>query len=739
MATLVLGAVGSVFGPLGSAIGSLIGSTIDGKIFGTGTAEGPRLKELAVSGSSYGSPIARQYGAMRSAGTIIWSTDLIERQNREGGGKGQPSTTHYSYSVSLAVALSSRPIDRIGRIWADGNLLRGAAGDLKTGGELRLYRGHADQPRDPLLAAELGNRCPAFRGTAYAVFEQLDLTDFGNRIPALSFEVFAGEGARFVNLMVQEAIGTIDVDAPFPELKGFSYDGGAVRDVVSLVDHLRPVCPTLDGEKFVLRDRLADLTMTPILPPAAQWDEGDFGSQSGSAGVRASVADGGFSSLRYYDVARDYQPGLQKANGYDERQRVFDFPGAFAASDALALTRSAQQRGRMRGETLQWRCAGLDPDITPGALVRVPEQPGIWRVTAWEWCEKGIERELVRHHMSSPRKISAAAGASWSPPDRAAAEIALRIFETPWDGTGYSDDRRLFAAVSTGEGRWAGATLHAVQNGVLVDIEQSVHRRATVGELSQPLAASNAIRLEADASIEVRLPGSNLQLERTNAAGIAQGRNRILIGSEVVQFLRADPIGADIWRLTGLLRGRGGTEPFATDHQAGTIAVLLDSDIAELPRAAAAMATTEGFVALGASGQSAQAATIDNTGLSLMPPAPVHAHASFDAAGNLALSWVRRARGGWHWRDGVGQVLVEEAEQYEVGSGPIDAPVFLKRTQTPKTTITPDEFAAFGALAQARFWVRQLGTFSHSLATQIAGPVQTTQSTRKTDGRAKRI
>ena len=34
---------------------------------------------------------------------------------------------------------------------------------------------------------------PAHRGIAYAVFEQLQLADFGNRIPSLTFEVIADE------------------------------------------------------------------------------------------------------------------------------------------------------------------------------------------------------------------------------------------------------------------------------------------------------------------------------------------------------------------------------------------------------------------------------------------------------------------------------------------------------------------------------------------------------------------
>ena len=109
---------------------------------------------------------------MRTAGSIIWATELVEHRETQGGGKGRPSVTSYTYSVSFAVALASRPILGLGRIWADGNLLRGEAGDLKTGGTMRLYTGRGDQEADPLIEAiEGAARTPAYRDLAYVVFE----------------------------------------------------------------------------------------------------------------------------------------------------------------------------------------------------------------------------------------------------------------------------------------------------------------------------------------------------------------------------------------------------------------------------------------------------------------------------------------------------------------------------------------------------------------------------------------
>ena len=97
MATLILTAVGSaVGGPLGSAIGAFVGQQIDRALIGNGPRrEGPRLKELEVQTSSYGSAIPAVYGSMRVAGTVFWASDLIEQRSVSGGSKSQPGTATY--------------------------------------------------------------------------------------------------------------------------------------------------------------------------------------------------------------------------------------------------------------------------------------------------------------------------------------------------------------------------------------------------------------------------------------------------------------------------------------------------------------------------------------------------------------------------------------------------------------------------------------------------------------------
>ena len=208
MAAILLGGIGSALGAgfggsilglsgavIGGGIGSLIGTAIDSRIIASFAPdqrqEGARLDELRVTSATEGAVIPRIYGRMRVGGNIIWATDFREvysETRQGGGGKGSGGgvvVEEYSYFASIAVAIAIGPIGGIGRIWADGS-----AFDV-PGAIWRLHRGTETQMPDPFIEATMGaGLAPAYRGTAYIVFENLPLATFGNRLPQLSFEVY---------------------------------------------------------------------------------------------------------------------------------------------------------------------------------------------------------------------------------------------------------------------------------------------------------------------------------------------------------------------------------------------------------------------------------------------------------------------------------------------------------------------------------------------------------------------
>ena len=212
MATILLAAAGAAIGGsvggtvaglstavLGRAVGATLGRVIDQSLLGAGAdpVETGKVDRFRLTNATVGQPVTQVYGRMRVGGQVIWASDFQESATTTGGGKGMPKapkTTRYSYSVSLAIAICEGEIERVARIWADGEEI--AREDLN----MRVYTGTMDQLPDPVMEAiEGAGQVPAYRGTAYVVMEDLQLEGFGNRVPQFSFEVIRGEqpGSEF--------------------------------------------------------------------------------------------------------------------------------------------------------------------------------------------------------------------------------------------------------------------------------------------------------------------------------------------------------------------------------------------------------------------------------------------------------------------------------------------------------------------------------------------------------------
>jgi hypothetical protein len=207
--------VGGLFGM--PQLGLLLGSYAGSFLFPTQLpgVKGPRLKELNIQTSTIGVPIPIVYGTYALAGNVIWSGGLIEQTDTdEVGGKGGPSSqevTTYTYFADFAVGICEGEIQGIRKIWADAVVIYDLTpqGDTESDADyseriatseqtaalMTVYTGTETQVADPLIESYEGaGLVPAYRGLAYAVFEQLPLEKYGNRIPNLRLEVYTGTG-----------------------------------------------------------------------------------------------------------------------------------------------------------------------------------------------------------------------------------------------------------------------------------------------------------------------------------------------------------------------------------------------------------------------------------------------------------------------------------------------------------------------------------------------------------------
>lgn len=204
MATLLLGGVGAaagaaVGGGSGAKWGFSIGATLAGVLFPPKLKpqERGKLDDLRLTASQYGAAIPQVYGCARVGNTVIWATDLVERvSKKKQGGKGSPKVTvkSYTYFANMACLVCEGPVGRIRRIWAEDRLLmdpEGLSGPVIPQPDwLEIYLGTEDQPVSPLIESFKGvGNVPAYRGWCYVTMEEMPLAPYGNRVPAIEFEV----------------------------------------------------------------------------------------------------------------------------------------------------------------------------------------------------------------------------------------------------------------------------------------------------------------------------------------------------------------------------------------------------------------------------------------------------------------------------------------------------------------------------------------------------------------------
>lgn len=238
---VVGGVIGGVIGfysgnpALGAQIGYGIGSAV-GAYVDPISVKGPRLNDAAAQTSNVGVPLPFGYGRFPTAGNIIWRDPTLKEIAKRSRGKGGGTkTTTYSYTRSYAIGVCEGPIYGFLHIKRNGKLVYSSDPDAtiedkaysaKWLQKAKLYYGTETQMPDSTITAVegVGNVAP-FRGLAYIVVENDDLTDLAGAIPQYEFVVIASA----------VAYGT---SPPYPiEVIEHAAVGGAITD--SLLRRIR--------------------------------------------------------------------------------------------------------------------------------------------------------------------------------------------------------------------------------------------------------------------------------------------------------------------------------------------------------------------------------------------------------------------------------------------------------------------------------------------------------------------
>jgi hypothetical protein len=244
----------------------------------------------------------------------------------------------------------------------------------------------------------------------------------------------------------------------------------------------------------------------------------------------------------------------------------------------------------------------------------------------------------------------------------------LSLLDLPALPNDDEDAATIRYAVSGQENAWKGAVLYrSDDDGANYNIIASFPSAAIIGTTTIALPDGITDYFDESSTITVNVIGGG-QLSGTSELAVLNGANFAKIGAEIIQFKNATLVSDGQYTLSGLLRGRLGTEWATNSHVAGEEFVLLDNNLAKESIANDLIGLSRLYkpVSVSKSLADTSSASFTYNANSLKPYAPVHITGERDGSLNLTISWIRRTRVNGGWKDNVDVPLNEGEELYEV-------------------------------------------------------------------------
>jgi len=644
-----------------------------------------QVNDLSVQTCTVGTGMAKGYGKVRLTGNIIWGTKFTEHIKKttsssggKGGGGAKTTTTTYTYSASFAIALANGPIVGIGDVWADGNDI--SLKDL----DYRLYTGTDTQmPDDFMEAIEGAGNVPAYRGMAYIVFRNVILTDFGNRIPTFSFVVeFPKNDLKEIVEDISEEAGLIiqqEVDAT--SLEGLKVDGflrSGTKTFREQMEELR-VVHIFEGVERFGKIVFAPRDFSRVIAVSS----GEIGAYENKASDEPIATATKYDmelprrlTIKYLSKDNDYQTGSQ--TGYRQ------LTGAIteqSVSTSVVLTDSAAKAvAEMRLYELWMARTSHDFKlpmkygyILPGDILQLsmPNATGTQLVVVNKanFGRPGINVISATNVNASnyklvTRPVDEVPDVIESIPSEVFVFI-LDFSKVPMDTA--SGDDYIYLAI--GAKQFYGANVYrSYDAGVSYEHQLTFTGAATFGKALTVLEGANHQYWDNGHSVDIELAAG--ALESHSKEELLNFANAAVLGDEVIQFTNAELIAENTYRLSGLLRGRNGTEHRVNSHVIGERFILLSvSGVMQLP-----ISTEDWYSEVNLKigprvhniiNDSYKNYNFTPQGEIYRPWSVCSVKVKRDGA-KYMISWKRRTRKNGAWKDYADVPLSENTEAYEV-------------------------------------------------------------------------
>ncbi|ODS56785.1 MAG: hypothetical protein ABS40_08285 [Agrobacterium sp. SCN 61-19] len=495
-----------------------------------------------------------------------------------------------------------------------------------------------------------------------------------------------------------------------PLLELFQID--VIEDAGRLKFRTRPTASLAEREITVL----ADIADRPLWSETRGHDS-DFASEA---------------LVTFYDPAADYVEASvrsRKVEAATDRQLARDLPAAMPEETALAAAEGWLRDNRLARRTVQLALGPQEIAIEPGDVLRFPEGPeGRFLV---QGIDEGFERRLTLRafagKVSAPvpvvepgRVVDGGGAAGFAP--------VVQFLDLPrLEGASHAGD----ASVTAFGRPWRRLAVSSSPEQEGYRLRLTLDRPATLGRLVEPLLPGPVGRFDGANALVVEVLGG--AFASASRLAVLSGANRLAVrantGSwEVIGFVEAEEVAVGRFRLTGLLRGLGGTEDaLAAGAAAGAEIVALDEAVRSLGLGNAERGAAQNWILepMGLVTELSGPHVFAGGLRAETPLSPVHAKVLRQATGDLSISWIRRSRiEADAWTDG--EVPLDEGEEryrLEILDGGTVLRV-VEVTEPAWTYAGADELTDFGVPQTALgLRIRQLGRLAAGLPLQALVPV----------------
>lgn len=395
--------------------------------------------------------------------------------------------------------------------------------------------------------------------------------------------------------------------------------------------------------------------------------------------------------LRYINDSDDYQDGSEASDrlvSSGEGVQMIDVPVCLTPAEAKALADKTIMD--IAAASMSFGPVGLTRDyaaLEPTDVVTLTDLDGTtYRARIVKQAETaGVKRiECVLDDASVLSSVvgTTTSGYTTSISVAAPAETVMELMDIPILRDA-DNDPGLYAAFKGRSTPWPGAVLFGGIDGLSYTQRDSVAESTAIGTCTTTLGNytgtnkfdwANSVTVDVGAATLSSDTYENLLTLETNAA---------LIGNnEIIQFMTATLVSTGVYTLTGLLRGRRGTEWAMTGHAAGERFVLLQpAGLRRVAQSTSEIGSLRHYkgVTIGRALGTASDQTITNAAVGLKPYAPVDLRGSRDASSNLTITWSRRTRLAKNFTNGT-VPLGEASESYQVDVFSSNTYTTLKRT-----------------------------------------------------------